>query len=63
VRDRVLYSWPTRSKSTLKNTRLKARIIVFLTAELLVPERVLDAVEAYDNGLGVGDNNDSREAS
>jgi hypothetical protein len=36
---------------------------VFLTVELLVPERVLDAVEAYDDGLGVGDNDDSRETS
>jgi hypothetical protein len=63
VRDRVLYSWPTRSKSTLKNTRLKARIVVFLTVELLVPERVLDAVEACNDDSGVGDNDDSREAS
>jgi hypothetical protein len=36
---------------------------MFLTTELLVPERVLDAVEAYDDGSGVGDNDDSREAS
>ena len=36
---------------------------MFLTAELLVPERVLDVVEAYNDGSGVGDNDDSREAS
>lgn len=48
---------------TSKNTRLKARIVVFLTAELLVPEHALDAVEACDDVSGVGDNDDSREAS
>ena len=58
MRARTLYSRPIRSKSTSKNTRLTARIVL----ALLLLKRVLGALvlDANDGPDGVGDTEDSR---
>jgi hypothetical protein len=58
VKNRTLYSWPIRSKSTSKNTRLTARII----STLLLLERALGALvlDDSDNPDGGRDSEDSR---
>jgi hypothetical protein len=57
----MLYSRPTRLKSTSKKTRLKARIVVLLAALLSLPLRdtLTSLLEGCD-GPGVGDSDESR---